>query len=470
MPERRSTKNDVAETKACRVAAVNSITPDAVMRRQLSVIPSETSRGRMGLADLGSRTRFLQSLQRSAGNSALLRSTPVRPNDGPEIGRRVVGSSPPLAEVQRIPGVTDTVSASAGVQRAPVGGAGGAPSAASAAATAAARNEVELLGSRLKINQMNLASFLRDANSDITNIRAYFKWLNDVFARCHQHYALVIAQAGAEAQTEQAWLDFASGVATGATVGLISEAVIAGRAAEKAIESVTEVAAEFVEGGIGSFAKFDVPKPALSADLAPALKQVATLAKLDELNAAVLNKAISGLLYLDPIVQSERLTAELRVAEAGGARRMSDADVQEMHLRLMRFEVSSSQSDRVITTAVAAFDALRQRYMGLQPPSDERTEQDIWIPWITQQSGAPQLNVFITPVLSRTVLANHLVDIGLARRGAPGGRLNADISQSRRRKPDDVLTTIEPHQQLIVGARAQAPSIPSLWAKLLLND
>lgn len=468
MPDRSSATNEGAEARAPRAATANSATRDAVTPRPFSATPSVASRRDMGRADLGSRMRFLQSVQRSAGNSALQRSTPIRSIDGPEAGRRVVAPSPPTVEVQRVPGVSNSVAASAYVQRVPAG-TGGSPSPASAAASATARNEIELLGSRLKINQINLTSFLRDANADITNIRAYFKWLNDVYARCYQHYALVIAQAGAEAQTEQAWLDFASGVAIGATVGLISEAAIAGRVAEKALESVTEVAAEFAEGGIGSFAKFDVPKPALSTD-APALKQVATLAKLDELNAAVLPAAISGSLYLDPIVQSERLTAELRVAEAGGARRMSDADVQEMRLKLMRFEVSSSQSDRVVTTAAAAFDALRKRYQGQQPPSDQRTEQDIWIPWITQQSGAPQLNLFITPVLSRTVLANHLVDIGLAGRGAPGGRLNADISQSRRTKPDDILTTKEPHQQLILGARAEAPAIPPFWAKLLLND
>jgi hypothetical protein len=420
----------------------------------------------MGRADLGSRMRFLQSVQRSAGNSALQRSTPIRSIDGR-------GPADALSRlrlrrhVQRAPGVTNAVPASADVQRAPAG-TGGAPSPASAAASAAARNEIELLGARLKINQINLTSFLRDANADITNIRAYFKWLNDVYARCYQHYALVIAQAGAEAQTEHAWLDFASGVAIGATVGLISEAAIAGRAAEKALESVTEVAAEFAEGGLGSFANFDVPKPALSAD-APALNRSPRWRSwMNSMQPCF--PRLSASLYLDPIVQSERLTAELRVAEAGGARRMSDADVQEMRLKLMRFEVSSSQSDRVVTTAVAAFDALRRRYKGQQPPSDQRTEHDIWIPWISQQSGAPQLNVFITPVLSRTVLANHLVDIGLAGRGAVGGRLNADISQSRRTKPDNIMTTKEPHQQLILGARAEAPAIPPFWAKLLLKD
>lgn len=462
MPERSSATNEAAEPRALRSATAAA--PNAIRPRHFSATPLIAVGRGIGEADLGSRMRFLQSVQRSAGNGAAQRSTTFRSVDG----RRVAAPTPRTGEVQPAPNVFQTVPARAVVQRGP--GTGGVASPASTAASAAARNEVELLGSRLKINQINLTSFLRDANADITNIRAYFKWLNDVYARCYQHYALVIAQAGTEAQTEQAWLDFASGVAIGATVGLISEAAIAGRAAEKAIESVTEVAAELAEGGIGSFAKFDVPKPALTSDSAPALKQVATLAKLDELNAAVLPAAIGASLYLDPIVQSERLTAELRVAEAGGARRMSDADVQQMRLKLMRFEVSSSQSDRVVTTAVAAFDALRKRYTGRQPPSDQRTEQDIWIPWITQQSGAPQLNLFITPVLSRTVLANHLVDIGLAGRGAPGGRLNADISQSRRTKPDDIMTTKEPHQQLILGARAEAPAIPPFWAKLLLND
>ena len=307
------------------------------------------------------------------------------------------------------------------------------------------------------------------AQSDIGNIRAYFKWLNDVYRRSYDHYALVIRQADAEAQTEQAWLDFASGVGIGSAVGLIGEAAIAGRSAEKALESVVELGSEFVEGGISSRLKFDVPRPTVGAEFAPALKEVQSLKRLDELNATILPMAVKGLQsYADPIVQAERLSAELRVAEAGGERRISDADIQSMNLKLMRFELASWLFDRDVDATALRFEALRKSYTGKQPPTDQRCEQDIWIPWIAQQSGEATRNVFITPVLSRPVLANHLVDVGLAARGGPGGRLNADISNWRRIRPEEVASLREPHQQLILGARAEQGALPAHWRSLFL--
>jgi hypothetical protein len=136
----------------------------------------------------------------------------------------------------------------------------------------------------------------------------------------------------------------------------------------------------------------------------------------------------------------------------------------------MRFELASSQSDREVDEVAAQFDALRKAYAGKQPPSDLRTEQDIWIPWITQQSGEPIQNVFVTPVLSRPVLANHLVDIGLAARDGAGGRLNADISKSRAMKPGEIMSTLQPHQQLIVGARAESVGLPEFCRGVFLLD
>lgn len=336
-------------------------------------------------------------------------------------------------------------------------------------------NDIEILGTKLKTRQLNLSIFTRSATQDINALREYFRWVNSVYRRCYDHYDLVIKQAAAEAQTEQAWLDYASGAAIGITVGLAAEGVIAaaakaGLAAEKSLEAVGEVAGEFIEGGISANVKFDVPVPKIAPELSPALRQVQTLQKLDDLCATVLPMATGSQVYTDAIVGTERISADLRVAEAGGKRRMTDSGIQQEHLKLMRFELASFQSDREVDAAATRFDALRTAYSVKQPPSDVRCEQDIWIPWIAQQSGEAIRNVFVTPVLSRPVLANHLVDIGLAARGGPGGRLNADISKSRRTKPDDLMSTLEPHQQLIIGARAENPALPGVWRAIFLLD
>lgn len=331
-------------------------------------------------------------------------------------------------------------------------------------------NDIEILGMKLKTRQINLSAFTKNATQDINSLREYYKWLNSVYRRCYDHYELVVKQAAAEAQTEQAWLDYASGVAIGVTVGLIGEAIIAGRAAEKALEGIAEVAGEFVEGGISANVKFDVPVPKIAPELSPALRQVQSLQKLDDLSAAVLPMATGSQVYADAIVDTERISADIRVGEAGGKRRMTDSDIQQRHLKLMRFELASMRSDQEVDAAAARFDALRKAYVGKQPPTDMRTEQDIWIPWIAQQSGEPIRNVFVTPVLSRPVLANHLVDIGLAGRDGAGGRLNADITKSRMTKPGEVLSTLQPHQQLIIGARAENSGLPEFWRGVFLLD
>ncbi|MBB5166961.1 hypothetical protein [Mycobacterium sp. AZCC_0083] len=336
-------------------------------------------------------------------------------------------------------------------------------------------NDIEILGTKLKTRQLNVSVFTRNATQDINALREYFKWVNAVYRRCYDHYDLVIKQAAAEAQTEQAWLDYASGAAIGIAVGLAAEGVIAaaakaGLAAEKSLEAIGEVAGEFIEGGISANVKFDVPVPKIAPELSPALRQVQTLQKLDDLSAAVLPMATGSQVYTDAIVGTERISADLRVGEAGGKRRMTDSAIQQEHVKLMRFELASFQSDREVDAVAARFDALRTAYNGKQPPSDMRCEQDIWIPWIAQQSGEAIRNVFITPVLSRPVLANHLVDIGLAARGGAGGRLNADISKSRRTKPEEITSTLEPHQQLIVGARAENPALPQVWRAIFLLD
>jgi hypothetical protein len=346
--------------------------------------------------------------------------------------------------------------------------------AGNAKSTKPSRREIELIGERLKARQSHLAFFLDTARSDVNNIRIYFTWVNGVYTRCYGHYDLVIKQANAEAQTEQAWLDFVSGVAIGSAVGLIAEALIAGRTvsflSEKALETISEVGAEFVEGGIGTFAKFQVPTATTLGDIAPALKQVQALQRLDELNTVVLSMAVPGTyVYSAPIVMTEKLSADLRVAEAGGKRQFTDAQVSDYSARLKKIDTATVNLDESVKKAEAAFDVLRLRYSSKQAPSDQRTEQDVWIPWIAKQSGEGTRNVLITPVLSRTVLANHLVDIGLAARGTRGGRLNADISKSYQAKRNNMTIWLEPHMQLIEGARAEQAGLPAFWNDVFLG-
>lgn len=333
------------------------------------------------------------------------------------------------------------------------------------------RNEVELLGARLKMQQIDLASFLGDAKKDVDNIRGYFEWVLGVYARCHGHYALVLAQAGAQADTAQKWVDFIFGVAVGVSAGLLAEAMIAGLAAEAALEVVAEVGAEIVEGGITTAVKPQVPKPVPLKGAGPEFKQIQALENLDKLNSVVLRMAIPGVMvYQDPIVQSERLIAELRVIQAGGQRRMSDDEIRESHLKLMRFSLSSLQLDARLQEAKAKFDALRVRYTGKQAPSDARCEQDIWIPWLAEQD----IDTFFAPTLMNELIRRHLADIGLAGWDKPGGRLGVKVDTGETNpfsepRPGDVLGPVDVARKLKAAAGAAKAELPTYWKDVFLG-
>ncbi len=337
------------------------------------------------------------------------------------------------------------------------------------------RNDIELMGTRLKSRQTDFATFLSAARDDVNNIKNYFKWVTEVYDKTYGIYDLVIRQADAKAQTEQMVVDLLFGVAVGVTIGAISEVTLGAWAAKTVFELLAEVFAEGVEGGVGLAAGLggvkDVARATVSVDLNPAFKQLMALQKLDELNTAVLGMSVPGAqVYGNPIVQSERLSAELRVAEAGGARRMSDSDIQQAYLKLMRFDVQSIQMENTIKTQQGKFDALRKAYMGKQAPSWLRTEQDIWITWIAEQDAGGSL--ISSSILESKLIDKHLVDLGLAMLGSRGGRLNADTGVVNSAfTPFDapkVAYQLPTALQLKSGAMAQKSAILDFWQDVFL--
>jgi hypothetical protein len=401
----------------------------------------------------------------SAGNQAACRAF-GHGGPGPAMGlagvagnmavQRLVG-----AQHEEQPAVASTGSTVTNVQREPAAG-------AAASAPPVPRNDVELLGMRLKTRQVDLQSFLQHVTDDVNNIRNYFRWVNGVYVRCYDHHTLVTAQASAAAESQQAWADVAFGVMTGVAVGALAEVAVAAAGIKLSYELVMEVAGELVEGGIAAAAKADGPLAKSADELAPALKQVQALDQLDKLNQSVLGVAVPGsFVYTDPIVQSERLTAELRVAEAGGARRMTDAEAHDKYLSLMRFEAKSLVLADNIATAEAKFAALRQNYSSRSAPSDQLCEQDIWIPWIAKQPSSFTSFFQISVLLNSPILTNHFVDIGLATRGNRGGRLHADVEGPGVEY--DQVRTVSPAEQLVLGAQAAQHELPAYWNAVFLG-
>lgn len=332
----------------------------------------------------------------------------------------------------------------------------------------APRNEIELIGMRLKSRQVDLQYFLTNAKSDVERVRHYFEWVNGVYTRCYGHYKLVLAQANAEADSAQAWIDFIVGVLTGVSVGVLFELTLAARATEMGIELLSEAGAEMVEGGLGRVIKLEVPKATLLEELTPELKQIRSLQNLDRLNATVLAMAIPGAyVYTDPIIQAERLTAELRVAEAGGKRRMSDTEIKEQYLKLMNFELKSVQMESALKNAESKFALLRE-YANKPAPTDQRCEQDIWIPWLAKQN----IDTFLTPILFNGLIRRHLVDIGLAGWESKGGRLNVKVGDIKsglfEPRASEIIEVETICRELKAAAAKEAATLPAYWKNVFL--
>jgi hypothetical protein len=368
----------------------------------------------------------------------------------------------PLADVQK-----KTESKSDGlIQRAP-----GKGSTSKEDELPAPRNEIELIGMRLKSRQIDLLSFLTEAKTDIENIRKYFEWVNGVYTRCYDHYKLVLDQVKAELETAQKWFDFIFGLVVGVSIGLMSEALFVAEGAALFLELVVEVGAEITEGLIGLI-KPDIPKPKLLNSLAPEFKQVQSLQILDRLNTVVLKMAIPGTFtYTDPIVQCERLSAELRIIEThkkNAARRIPDADIRTMYLKLMLFDLRTKMAETEIDKSKKEFDLLRVLYTGKAAPSDQRCEQDIWIPWIAHQD----INTFFAPVIFNEQIRHHLVDIGLVGWEGKGGRLNIKVGDLRSSLFEPSAGELIEKQDIVNDMHnasvAEAALLPNYWQDVFL--
>ena len=355
-----------------------------------------------------------------------------------------------------------------------------APTAAQASPGGVSRNDVELMGMRLKTRQVSLGVFLNEAKGDVDSIRAYYRSVNSVYTRTYGHYKLCIQQANAQVDSEQKWVNLVAGIAVGVSLGLMSEATLGALATRLAYELLVETATELGEGLLGSALTPQLRTATISDELHPAWKQVQALQQLDQLSSAVLGMAIPGAtVYSNAIVLAERLSAELRVAEAGGERRMSDADIRSDYLKLMGFELKGLGMDNALNDVEPKFAALRKGYLGKQAPSDQRCEQDIWIPWIAEQDPNPTY-VIIGSILENDVLVNHFVDIGLAARGSRGGRLKANVEKPElepEAPPDDSTGPTKapfarlyesPAQQLQLAAAAEVRGLSGYWNDVFL--
>jgi len=332
---------------------------------------------------------------------------------------------------------------------------------------------VEAVRAALTARQAGLNDFLTVAKQDVANIRSHFSFVNGVYRRCFDHHALVVAQANAQAQSKQAWVDFAFGVGVGVGVGLMSEVLIAGKLAEAAYETVAEVGAEMVEGGVSRFVKPEVPKAELVPDLAPELKQITSLQKLDELNGILVGVAVPGTyVYTEPLVQSERILAELRLTAAGVSaqdRTLTDTEVRERFAKLAKFEMASSRLDLQLAATRAAFDKLREAYFARPALTDELVEQDIWIPWIAAQD----VDTFFAPTPFNKLIRQHLRDISMYSRLGAGGLphydslLGAEVWPSNP-ATDEERAVVGSYQRQKARASAESARLPAFWNKVFL--
>lgn len=374
----------------------------------------------------------LTALQRTAGNAAvcglLLPSASVHQPVDPRAMRTAHGSIDPILR---------TASVQRDGQTTPKAG------------TVPSRGAVENLRNRATGLQDQIGSFIGIGKGQVAQIRSFWAQLNGAYERVYGHYTMVLSQGAAAARKEEVVANVLIGTGLGIFADITLPATLVNAAVRQVLSEVSpniaQVPMQFKAGGSDA-----APLP----DQLPAFKQLQTVSKLDELQSILLQVADPAPQLLGSLaLAAERLIGETRVAQAGGRREMSDAQVKQDYDRLEGALSKLAAIDEPLRQAQSKFDLLGKTFSGLTIPTDREAEQDIWIEWIVAQGSPPY-------ALNNRVIANHLRDIELSGGASdlPYGRLKVNFGH---------WITVYDLDDAYNGASQELPGVQRHWQRLL---
>lgn len=343
-------------------------------------------------------------------------------------------------------------------------------------ATLPAVTDLRGLGDRFSSRNKDLGGFLRSTVDDIKGYRERFKFISGSYEGGYNIFKVVIGQMNAQADSEQQIINLAFSFASNVAIGALGNSL---QAANKISAAMNLYGGSAVNTATG-LATPEIEKATIADDLHPAIKTAQGLQKLDELSQAVLPIAARGVdLLLEPAKLAERLAGEVRVAAAGGAREMTDDQVNEKYKELQEQDKKAAQLAAAVQDAVATFGTLRQAHWKAPWLDMMRCERDIWILWISRQNVAKYGMYYFGP-LGRSQLHKHMIDIGLATEYIgttpeevqdpryTGGELGA-ATKGLYKVINGQYVKRDGPQMLKDGAVARAPEVGKRWSIAMLS-
>ncbi len=393
-------------------------------------------------ADPEMRNRMIVQFQRSHGNAYVQR---MLQGAAMSVSRQRAGaaSSPAATGPTPIAVQSETArSKPVGIQRAP------APVGPTAVGALPSRAALETLRTRATGLQVRLGTFVGNGKARVAEIRNFWATVNGVYERVYGHYSLVLAQGRAAARNEE----LVANVLIGTGLGIFADVALPATIINAAVRQVlSEVAPNIAQVPMQFKAGGSAAEP-LAAQL-PNLKQLQAVTALDKLQSTLLEIADPApQLLANLALAAQRLVGEVRVAEARGAREMTDAQVQQEYQKLDAALSKLAGIEEKLQEAETKFEALGKYFTSLKVPSDQTAEQDIWIEWIVAQGSPPY-------ALNNRPIANHLRDIGLSG-GATDmryGRLSVNFGRW--------ITTWD-LDAAYKSAAAELPSVKKDWQRL----
>lgn len=371
----------------------------------------------------------LISLQRTVGNAAVVQLMEVNGAEQPVgISRREAVTEGParrrLAFVQRIPNRSGRSSANG--SPASAGGLSGIPLRLAQplvvqrkdpsvfTAQEVTQYRAQLTAGRQSTVDMSnkFNTFLKTAGDFITGFRQKTTWVNGAYSLAYDHHTTLVKVLAADDANRAVIANLVVGLglnlATGGLAEVLEEAEMIGHAAAFWGDQISNTA-------VGVVGAPNIPVAAVSAETNPAFKELMGLQKLDELNRAVLPVAIDGSRNLLTMMAEVGDLSDALNASTNDPKAMGKDDFTRRFSVLQRNFQLVPQIVPTLDKVAASFVQLWATFFKSPWPDDRRSEQDIWIVWITSQVTSPESWSAAAwgSTLENYKLTNHLQDIGV---------------------------------------------------------
>ncbi len=279
------------------------------------------------------------------------------------------------------------------------------------------------------------------------------------YGNAYQRYEQVIRAARAEAQNQERWIAICVGIGTGVLMNVGAAFILpssaAGWFALTAEELATAAASGLGQAVVGApvsagiMELLSVPGTNLEpGGLDPNVLELRIWRRVSDLYRSGLTVAPAAVNLHFLSTASEYLLGEIRVHVAGGETHMTEDEVLDLMVDLVRGDTSMARRDAQLTNSLTSLGELQAAAEGLSLSdySVEQMESDIWVLWM---SGLTDPSV-----LDLDAIEDHLLDIGVL---GPSSRLGVDFGR---------YTTEDDEREARDAARGDAGLIRSRLRRL----